>query len=547
MNGWRPVALLMTFIACAEPAGPPTEPVAASPPGAPTPPAAPHVPDRLVVGVKGSIPSVDPVLTESEALETNARISAPMLSHELSCSLQFSPGLILAWHRTDDGKVISTVIDPRATWSDGQPVVSADVAALQARLTEKAGAPPLLSGPPEPIGDRVLIWRFRQASDLSEQLLSIGALMMSTRDFTPTGPTTGAWRLLAPPTPQGWTLVPSPNGDTISGERPALCAVDFRVITDPTTRLMALVDGEIDMVADLDVSDIAKLQQLAPEVKVVKRPPRTVEFVAWNHTRHPALADREVRRALARAVDIEGMIADLLTGPDGERYAEPAFGTVSPALCGTAHPALHLAGPDSGAAAAALEAAGWRDGDADGVREKNGVKLSFSLLINQGNARRTRAGDHLRRAFKEIGVDLKPEVVPLVDHQRRVATLDYDAAIYGLIAKLWIDPTTQWRTTMPDHNPAKFNVSRWGNPATDALVDAVTAAPDAASKLSAWHTLQAAIYDDQPVLFLWWNHLPVAIHERFTNTTIDAISPYSHLERWDVVPGTTKRACAATP
>lgn len=144
MNVWRAVVPLVFMMGCAEP---PTPPAAGPTAPAATPaPAAPHVPDRLVVGVKASIPNVDPVLVESEVLETNARISAPMLAHELSCSLEFSPGLMLAWHRSDDGKVISTVLDPRAKWSDGQPVVAADVVALQARLTEKAGAPPAAVG-----------------------------------------------------------------------------------------------------------------------------------------------------------------------------------------------------------------------------------------------------------------------------------------------------------------------------------------------------------------------------------------------------------------
>ena len=52
-----------------------------------------------------------------------------------------------------------------------------------------------------------------------------------------------------------------------------------------------------------------------------------------------------------------------------------------------------------------LDASGWVDSDGDGIRDKDGVKLSL-LHCHTGTGFRVAAGDYLASKFRDIGVEL---------------------------------------------------------------------------------------------------------------------------------------------
>ena len=58
-----------------------------------------------------------------------------------------------------------------------------------------------------------------------------------------------------------------------------------------------------------------------------------------------------------------------------------------------------------------LEEAGWRDTDDDGVRERNGQRLAFTLITQAGFAVRENVSQALQKMWRDVGVDAQVRLV----------------------------------------------------------------------------------------------------------------------------------------
>ncbi len=237
-----------------------------------------------------------------------------------------------------------------------------------------------------------------------------------------------------------------------------------------------------------------------------------------------------MRRALTKAIDIDKLIDDLLTGEDGTKYAKPAVSTISPELCNAHANEVERLPFDPAAAKAELAALGWTDSNGDGVIDKDGKEFSFTLQTNSENQRRAKTAVIVQAQLKEIGVDMQIERIEFNTFSEKHRKKDFDATLGGWSAGLFIDPTVIWHSGI-DY---QFNFTSYDNPEVDALMEKGLKEPDSAKANVIWKEMQARIYEDQPYTFLFWRDDIVAVHGRFENETVNILSPYKDLHKWDV-------------
>jgi peptide/nickel transport system substrate-binding protein len=96
------------------------------------------------------------------------------------------------------------------------------------------------------------------------------------------------------------------------GGAPAVGRITMVAIPDQQTRLLAMRNGDIDGSFDVSISDIDQWQGL-DGVEVITAPSLGVYLLTLDQET-PPFDDVEVRRAIARSVDREGLVKALLKG-----------------------------------------------------------------------------------------------------------------------------------------------------------------------------------------------------------------------------------------
>lgn len=524
--------------------------------------------ERLVIAWPAPPRDLLPVFSRS-AIDASllANLQIPLLQDNFDCGLTWKPGLIQSWTVTDveGNKALRTVLRSDLKWPDGVAVTAEDV-----RFSAELAADPAINSPlraavesflpgarPKVIDSHTLEWVFAQDSDpdwMLAQISSIGVLprhLLDQQDRavlrahtynTQAPPSSGPW-MVAEMDPQARLLLKPNPGYTGPPELRALSAeVEFRFIQDHAARVQALADAQVDVVEDLTVADIDQIASDHDDIVFRRRGWRAMDFIAWNFeepsaagTPHPLFADREVRRALAGALDMDGMIRRFYSSKvTGEFFARPAIGTLSPALCGLHNDHVARIPYDPGSAQAQLARLGWSDTNNDTWLDQGGEPFRFTLIVNQENPRTMQIADFVQANFAAVGVDAQIEKLTADAFIERLRRRDYDAALTSWSASLIGNPSVIWGQESPT------NLTGYQRAELDALL-AQGRTADPAARRQIWRDVQQLIYDDQPYAFLYWVDEIVGIHNRVQDASVDLISPIHDLWRWNINPERTRK------
>lgn len=543
--------LIGTLIACSG---------GAATPAKPGPAAAFPTSDVLVIASMADLGNLNPIVYETESDATVlSTITVPTIDSRFDCSLKKEPGLATEWSWSPDGKVLSLTLRDDLTWEDGKPVTAHDLAFTYDMVANPTVASPRIGYLDKMVeGKRPLVidathleFHFTEAYDRDTQAAHAGLTPMPAHLFADADPGTlrghpisksgapfGPFRLAKHEPNQRIVLEPNPNYTGPDAWRPHLNRVIFRIIPEYSTRLIELTNGGVDMMDSILVEDADMLREKHPAIKVVRRGWRTSDYVGWNLT-NPLFTDKSVRKALAMAVNVDGMIEKLLTGKDGEVYARRAVGTITPELCTVHNDGITPLPYDLTESKAILAAAGWADTDNDGWLDKDGKVFEFTLTTNAGNKRRASASVLIQANLKDVGVRVNIETLESNTFFTNLRARDFEAALAGWSAALFVDPSSMWHSDTPEKK-YEFNFTSYSNPAVDALIDQGLSIPDPVEAGKVWSELQEIVYDDQPYMFLWWRDELVAINDRFENTRIDVLSRLNHVHEWSVPEGKVK-------
>lgn len=174
--------------------------------------------------------------------------------------------------------------------------------------------------------------------------------------------------------------------------------VVFEVMPEPSTRLIALRNGEVDVAFAVPAEEMDDFDA-NPDFNALRTPTMRVMWIGIN-TAHPNLPT-PVRRAMAHAIDKDTMMN--VVGDNGVL----ATGIGMPSAFGFFQSDWAY---DPEAAREILHTNGWTEGD-DGVMTKDGARLEFDVLARGSYPGELEGLQVVQLQLQEVGIDLNIEQV----------------------------------------------------------------------------------------------------------------------------------------
>jgi ABC-type transport system substrate-binding protein len=268
--------------------------------------------------------------------------------------------------------------------------------------------------------------------------------------------------------------------------------VFFRTIPDPVTQELEFRAGAVD-VYGAQPHQVARYRR-DERYRAVSTVTNTYSYIAYN-LRRPIFQDVRVRRALAMAIDVDSLIENVLYG-EAQRVSGPYYASTVFYNADT-----KLVPYDPEGAKRLLAEAGYKRGP-DGILAKDGQRLAFKLITNNGNPPRRAIMTIAQDAWKKLGIDVVTQSFEwTVFLEEFVNPGQFDALVLGWSGGA-LDPDLFQIWHSSQANPYQLNFAGYVNPEADRLIERIRVEYDPEIRLGLAHRLHELIANDQPYTFL---------------------------------------------
>jgi peptide/nickel transport system substrate-binding protein len=259
--------------------------------------------------------------------------------------------------------------------------------------------------------------------------------------------------------------------------------VTIRFFPDDPTRLASLESGDVQMIQAIPTSDVKRIQGDSKyHVDLLYNP--GVPTILQMNTTKPPLDDPVVRQAFITAFDRKTLVD---TGTFGT--GQIAFGPLDQATPDYSKAVESYYPFDLEKAKGILQQAGWAPGS-DGIRAKNGQKMSVSWIVSASSA----AYDELMQAqLHSLGVD--------VQLSRQTTAALFDAMVkgnihMGLIGWVSSDPVILTNLFHSKNAASGYAWSKFKSPELDGLLDSGERTVDETKRADIYAQTQKMIMDN---------------------------------------------------
>lgn len=327
---------------------------------------------------------------------------------------------------------------------------------------------------------------------------------------------------------RGQKVVMVPNPRYFRG-LPKLKEIDFEIISDTNTILTQLQAKELDMWYNVPGNYVQRVQALTP-FKTFVQPNYYFRHFDFNLSSRK-LRDPAVREALRYATDRQAIIAKIYQGL-GVLQEEPA-----PKISAYWDPKIQPVPFDIAKANALLDAAGWKRGS-DGVRAKNGVRLSLDFVSATGAPVNDEVIELVRGWWKQIGVQIN------VRHYLEslfFAPYQDGGILYGgkfdVVYFAWgLDPIGDFSNLYACDQipPNGQNDVRWCNKTADKAMHDLYTHYDQAQRNADDAIVQEQLVKDVPTVVIMGTQLVWAENRDLKHFHPGAISPFDNMMDVDI-------------
>ena len=290
-----------------------------------------------------------------------------------------------------------------------------------------------------------------------------------------------------------YTFVRNPYYDR--GE-PDVDIFHVKVIPDNDAKLLALRNGEVDMLLSANNMSYDAYQELSQDTSFSTLTSDAViqtRILGINPVSQP-FEDVEIRQAVNYAINKESICQNIFSGVE-----VPAESVMDPALpyCDIDTGSYHYS-PEQ--AVKLLEDAGWLDVDGDGVREKDGVKLSTSISCSSDLAMLEDVTAAVAEDLKAVGFEVTTSSKETMTYYQDVNRGEYGIGI-GITFNIPMDPfqfvANLRREPMRDNMVAQGLQSL---PDSDALINSLYSMTEDVEIQEVYNSILQTLHDDAVII-----------------------------------------------
>ncbi len=277
--------------------------------------------------------------------------------------------------------------------------------------------------------------------------------------------------------------------------------IEWRFIPDAATRYAALTSGEVHVIDNPQPDSIVAAEQDGSGIEHIDAPrPGSVNRIELNAGQAP-FDDVRVREAFIRAADPEPGIESLYLGT-ADRSTSPLASTEPTAVSDAA-----LFDTDPAAAERLLDEAGWSATDEDGIRVKDGQRLTvrFPVSTNQSVAAEQSLFEQIQANAAAVGFDVILTPVDLSTWYGALGANEYEAvsAPYTKVGPDVLRILYHSDGIVPAPSGYFANHAQLSDPELDAILDEASATLDEAQRAELYADAQQRILESFTVLPLY--------------------------------------------
>ncbi|MDD5705987.1 MAG: extracellular solute-binding protein [Kiritimatiellae bacterium] len=434
---------------------------------------------------------------------------------------EYAPRLATRWEISEDKRVFTFHLDPRAQWSDGQPLTAEDVKWTFDRIMDpasqtgsmKVSLQTFTNTPPLVIDAHTI--RFTAGEVHWRNLGAAGSFEILPRHIY-SGQDFNKINTSFPVVSGPYAIGSIQEGISLTLERRTnwwgraraatrgtfnFQTVVYRFFEDQDNAFEALLKGEVDVYAVYRAT-IWVNRTSGPKFDqnwIVKRRVRNHYPIGFQgfamNMRRPPFDDLRVRQAAAHLLDRAKMNQTLMHNQYflHKSYFEDLYSDGQP--CD--NPEFNY---DPDRARALLTAAGWAPDPQTGLRMRNGKPLRFTFLTRDESSDKFLVlySEDLKKAGVEMAIERKDQAA----WTRDMDAFNFDMTWAAWSSSLFKDPESQW-SSAEAARPSGNNISGFKDEMVDQLIEAQKSIFDLNERHAICRRIDRILAEQVPYVLLW--------------------------------------------
>ena len=294
------------------------------------------------------------------------------------------------------------------------------------------------------------------------------------------------------------------------GDKPFLDKVTYRQMEDQAS-INAFKAGEIDATGVANKERLAAVKDMPDvEIRTAMTPGKNLYTL---NSKNEILSDIKVREAIMTGIDRSTLSGIRFNGLNGYTEELPGSFNLYQTQEGYEDNFGSVVKFDAEKAKSLLDEAGWKEGS-DGIREKDGKKLSMRYTLLGDSSISKAMATATQKMMKDIGVDLKVEERPVSDFSEITSKYDFDILPMGFSSG---DPFGVAYFGQTYRSGSQLNRSGTGTPELDKKIDKLSQIADPDEQIKESNKLEKEALAQYGIIPIYNGPTMVATHPDIAN------------------------------